>query len=188
MQKLTLVTLLAGLVASGACASAQAKAPAERPTLDVPSPPTRMIEPTPRPEPLLPEPVAELPPASAPNPRPRPNPPARDAARTDAKTEVPAAEAPPPPVAPVTPPPQLRTSSTADAAEAEKQIRTVMDSANRTLASIDWGRLSKSQKEQYDTAKRMITESDEKLKESKVEIARNLATKAERIAKELLGR
>jgi hypothetical protein len=186
MQKLTLVTLLAGLVASGACASAQAKAPADRPTLDVPAPPIRMIEPTPRPEPLLPEPVPDLPPANAPNPRPRPTPP-RDPAKTDPKPEAPAAEVAPP-VAPVTPPPQLRTSSTADAAEAEKQVRTVMESANKTLNSIDWRRLSKSQQEQYDTAKRMITESDEKLKESKVEIARNLATKAERIAKELLGR
>ena len=185
MQKLTLAALLGGLVATGACASAQAKAPAERPTLDVPAPPTRMIEPTPRPEPLLPEPVPDLPPANAPNPRTRPAPPP---VRTDPKpAETPAAEAPPP-VAPVTPPPQLRTSSTADAAEAEKQVRTVMESANKALNSIDWRRLSKSQQEQYDTAKRMITESDEKLKESKVEIARNLATKAERIAKELLGR
>lgn len=185
MQKLTLAALLGGLVATGACASAQAKAPAERPTLDVPAPPTRMIEPTPRPEPLLPEPVPDLPPANAPNPRSRPAPPP---VRTDPKPpEAPAAEAPPP-VAPVTPPPQLRTSSAADAAEAEKQVRTVMESANKTLNSIDWRRLSKNQQEQYDTAKRMITESDQKLKESKIDIAQNLATKAERIAKELLGR
>jgi hypothetical protein len=187
MQKLTLAALLGALVATGACASAQAKAPAEWPGLEVPAPPTRMIEPTPRPEPLLPEPVPDLPPVATPNPRPRPNPP-RDPARTDPKPEAPAAEAAAAPVAPVTPPPQLRTTSTADAAEAEKQVRTVMESANKTLSSIDWRRLSTSQKEQYDTAKRMITESDEKLKESKVEIARNLATKAERIAKELQGR
>ena len=184
MQKLTVVALLGLVAASGGCASAQAKAPAERPNLEVPAPPTRMIEPTPRPEPTQPEPVPELPPAPA-NPRPRPAPNREPARPETAKPEAPAAEVAAPPVAPVTPPPQLRTATTADAAEAEKQVRTIMDSANRALNAIDYQRLNKGQKEQYDYAKRMITQSDEKLKESKVEIARDLATKADKIAREL---
>jgi hypothetical protein len=143
-----------------------------------------MIEPTPRPEPTQPEPVPELPPAAPPNPRPRPAP-NRETPRTDPKPEAPAAEVATPPVAPVTPPPQLRTASTADAAEAERQVRAIMDSANKALGAITYQRLDKGQKEQYDYAKRMITESDEKLKEFKVEIARDLASKAEKIAKGL---
>lgn len=184
MQKLTLAALLGVVAASGGCASAQAKAPAERPNLEVPAPPTRMIEPTARPEPTQPEPVPELPPAQAtPKPRPAPN---REPARSEAKPpEVPAAEVAAPPVAPVTPPPQLRTATTADAAEAEKQVRTIMESANKALSGIDYQRLNKGQREQYDYARRMITQSDEKLKESKVEIARDLATKADKIAREL---
>ena len=79
----------------------------------------------------------------------------------------------------------MRTASTADAAEAVRQVRTIMDSANKALGAITYQRLDKGQQEQYDYAKRMITESDEKLKEFKVEIARDLATKAEKIAKGL---
>jgi BMFP domain-containing protein YqiC len=185
MQKITLAVLLGIVAASAACASAQAKAPAERPSLEVPVPPTRMIEPTPRPEPAQLEPVPELPPAAPPNPRPRPAP--KETPRTDPKPEAPAAEVAPP-VAPVTPPPQLRTASTADAAEAERQVRAIMESANKALGAITFQRLDKGQKEQYDYAKRMIAESEEKLKESKVEIARDLATKAEKIAKGLPAR
>jgi hypothetical protein len=184
MQKLTLLAFVVIVTASGGCASAQAKAPAERPKLYVPAPPTRMIEPTASPELTQPEPVPELPPPPA-NPRPRPAP-NRESARPESKPEAPAAEAAaPPPVAPVTPPPQLRTATTADAAEAEKQVRTIMDSANKALAAINFQRLNKGQREQYDIAKRMITQSDEKLKESKVEIALDYATKAEKIAREL---
>jgi hypothetical protein len=184
MQKLTLLALLGLVGASGGCASAQAKAPAERPNLDVPAPPTRMIEPTPSPELTQPEPVPELPPApAAPRPRQTPN---RESARPEAKPEAPAADAPAAaPVAPVTPPPQLRTATTADAAEAEKQVRTIMDSANKSLAAINFQRLNKGQREQYDIAKRMITQSEEKLKESKIEIALDYATKADKIAREL---
>jgi len=171
MQKIILLSLLGIVAASAACASAQAKAPAERPSLEVPAPP---------------EPVPELPPAAPSNPRPRPatN---RDTPRTDPKPEAPAAEVAPP-VAPVTPPPQLRTASTADAAEAQRQVRAILESANKTLSAINYQRLNSGQREQYETAKRMITESDDKLKESKVEIARDLATKAEKIAKELPAR
>ena len=186
MQKSALVALLGIVGASAACASAQAKAPAERPSLEVPAPPTRMIEPTPRPEPAQPEPVPELPPAAPPNPRPRPA--NRDTPRTEPKPEAPAAEVAPPPVAPVTPPPQLRTANTTDAAEAERQVRTIMESANKALGAIRYERLDNGQKEQYDYARRMLTESDEKLKESKVEIALDLATKAEKIAKGLPAR
>jgi hypothetical protein len=186
MKKVILAVWLCGALASGACATASAKVPADRPTLDVPAPPPRVIEPTPQPEPSTPEPVGELPPAVPPNPRPKPAP-NRDPPRTDPKPEAPAAETVPP-VAPVTPPPTLRKPGTADGAEAMRQVREVLDRANKTLGSIDYRRLNKDRREQYDTAKNFITQSEDALKKSTFEIARKLADKADQIAKELQTR
>lgn len=188
MQRIVLVMLLGVITAaSAACASVQAKTPADRPTLEVPAPPTRMIEPTPRPEPLPPDPVPDLPPAAAPNPRPRPAATNREPARTEPKPEVPPAE----PVitpAPVTPPQQLRSPGTADGAEADRQVRTVLENARKTLGSIDYKRLSRARQKEYDDAGRLIAQAEDHLKTSSFELARNLAEKADGIAKELKGR
>ena len=61
MKALFLAFGLFGLVVSAACASAQAKAPVERPNLETPEPPPRVIEPGQH-ELVPPEPVSELPP------------------------------------------------------------------------------------------------------------------------------
>lgn len=186
MQRIVLLVWLGAVAASASCASAQARTAADRPTLEVPSPPARMIEPTARPEPATPEPVPDLPPAAPPNPKPRP-PATREPARSDPKPEAPAAEVPQPPVAPVTPPPQLRTSSV-DAAEAERQVRTILDRASRALKLVDHKGLSNARRKEYDNAVLMMAQSEENLKTANFEIARNLADKADQIAKELQPR
>jgi outer membrane biosynthesis protein TonB len=187
MQKLILLALLGLAAASAACASAQAKAPADRPTLEVPPPPTRTIEPTPRPEPIV-EPVPDLPPVAPPNPRPRTAAANREPVRTEPKPEAP----PPEPVVtsppPVAAPPQLRTPATADGAEADRQVRAVLENARRTLGSIDYRQLSKARQKEYDDAGRLIVQAEDHLKTSSFELARNLAEKADGIAKELKGR
>ena len=185
MKKAILCVWVCGALASGACATATAKAPADRPVLEVPPPPPRVIEPTPEPELAMP-PVGELPPASLPNPRPKPVP-NREPVRTEPKPETPAVETAPP-VAPVAPPPQLRTPGTTDGAEAARQVHDVLDRANKTLGSIDYRRMTTARRGQYDTAKNLIRQSEDALKASNFDIARNLANKADQIAKELQTR
>jgi hypothetical protein len=192
MKRIVFLALVAGL--ASACASAQAKSPADRPALEVPAPPPRAIEPTPKPETSSsPEPVSDLPPAS-PTTTNRPSRPAtRDTTpRTEPKPpEAPPAEQPAaaaaPPVAPA-PAPQLRTPGNADGPEAAKQVRDLLDKAGKALNAVDYQRLNKAQKGQYNNAKLMLTQAEEQLKGSNFDIARNLAEKATRIATELQGR
>ena len=186
MKKAILCVWMCSALASGACATATAKTPADRPTLEVPPPPPRVIEPTPQPELSMPEPVGELPPTALPNPRPKPTP-NREPPRAEPKPETPAVETTPP-VAPVTPPPQLRTPGTADGAEAARQVHDVLDRANKTLLSIDYRKLNAARRGEYDTAKNLIKQSGDALKASNFDIARKLADKADQIAKELQTR
>lgn len=190
MKRMVLAVILGCL--TSACAAAQAKAPADRPTLDVPAPPPKTIEPTPKPEPTTaPEPVSDLPTTSPATPT-RPNRPTqRDTTpRPEPKpAETAPAEAPPAtPPAPIAPAPQLRTPGTADGAEASKQVRDMIDKAQKSLYSIDFKRLNNAQQNQYNNAKLMLAQAEEQLKGSNFEIARNNAEKAGRIAAELGGR
>jgi len=190
MKRLVLAVILGSL--TSACAAAQAKAPADRPTLDVPAPPPKTIEPTPKPEPsTTPEPVSDLPPASPATPTRPTRPAQRDTTprpepkpTETAPVEQPAATPP----APIVPAPQLRTPGTADGAEAAKQVRDMIDKAQKSLLSVDFQRLNKAQQGQYNNAKLMLTQAEEQLKGSNFEIARNNADKAARIAVELGGR
>jgi hypothetical protein len=177
---------------TSACASAQAKAPADRPALDVPAPPARTIEPAAKPEPSAPEPVSDLPAASPASPNRPTRPAPRDTTpRTEPKPpEQPPAEQPAPVAAapPVTPAPQLRTPGAADGPEAAKQVRDMLDKAQKALNSVDYQRLTNAQRGQYNNAKLMLTQAEEQLKASNFDLARNNAEKANRIATELQGR
>ena len=191
-MKRVLLVLALGCLASS-CASAQAKAPAARPALEVPAPPPRTIEPAPKPEPSsMPEPVNDLPPVSSTSPNRAARPASRDTTpRTEPKPpETPSAAEQPPPAAtpPVAPPPQLRTPGTAEGPEAAKQVRDMIDKAQKALSAIDYQRLNHPQRGQYNNAKLMLTQAEEQLKGSNFEIARNNAEKAGRIAAELGGR
>jgi outer membrane biosynthesis protein TonB len=173
MKRLIVVLSLMLAAASAACASVTAKAPPERPALEVPAPPTKVVEPSPKPEPA-PDPVPDLP-AAAPTNSPRSRPPARPAERTDPKPEAATTTEAVPPPAPVPPAPQLRTPGTPDASEGAKQVNDILDRATKTLNSIDVRRFSKTRREQYDAAKHLVTQSQVALKQSYFENAKKLA-------------
>ncbi|MFL6281073.1 MAG: hypothetical protein ACJ731_13235 [Vicinamibacterales bacterium] len=184
MKKVILgLSLLIG-AASAACASVTAKTPPERPALEVPAPPVKVVEPPPRPEPA-PDPVPDLPAPQPANSRP-PRQPAREPARTDPKPETTTTEAasPPPPVAP----PQLRLPNTPEASEAAKQVQIVIEHAGKSLDSVNPKGFPKARRAVYDDAKRMLTQAQEALKKTDFDNARKLAEKVEQTAKELGAR
>jgi hypothetical protein len=188
MTKIALLLLLGPLVS--ACASAQAKSPIERPALEIPPVPPRVIDASPL-EPA-PEPVGELPPppSPAPPPRARNTTPPREPVKPEPKPEtapVEQAAAPAPaPAAPVLP--QLRTPGTPEGPEASRLVRDVVERARKALGSVDYRGLTKARRAEYDSARRTIEQSESAVKEGKFDIALNLAEKAERIAKELQAR
>ena len=186
MRNSVRIILLLGLATvSSACATTQAKTVVDRPALEVPPVPPRVIEPAPEPR-EAPAPVPELPPAPA-NPRPRP--PQRDTAKPDPKPEIPPVEPQPttaPPAQPTVPP--LRTGSSPDGAEATRIITEIRNRAKKLLDDTDYQKLTREQQAQYDNAKRFIDEADEALKAKNFEFARGVAEKAERLARELQGR
>src|SRR4051812_9341291 len=129
--------ILAALLApAAACASAQAKAPAEPAPLDVPQAPPRVINAAPLPEPTDIPPVEELPPAAASPAPPKPKPQPRDrteAPKPEVKPETAPDESsspPPPAPAPVAP---LRTGASGNGPEAERQIRDILARAKGLL-------------------------------------------------------
>lgn len=179
------VLLLLVLVPLAACSAVQAKAPVTRPDLEVPPPPPRVIEPMMNAEAPLPEPVGD-PPASPAAPRQRSVTPRTEIAKPDPPKSEPVVEPPPAAPPPAAPPvPQLRTPNSPDAA---RQVRESIERANGTLNSIDYRVLSAERRAQYDNAKLLIQQAEDAVKAANFDFARNLADKAERIAKELQGR
>ena len=129
--------LLIGFVVTvaAACATTRAEVPRERPALDVPMPPPRVITPLP-PEPPPVEPVGALPGSNAPTP-PRPRP--QKSAET-AKPETKPEETKPPEQSSQTQTqtqtplvPQLRTPDVGDPAQVMQQVR---DTIARTRAVL----------------------------------------------------
>jgi outer membrane biosynthesis protein TonB len=177
------LSVLAG-AASAACAAVTAKTPPERPALEVPAPPAKVVEPPPRPEPP-PEPVPDLPAPQPSNSRPARQP-AREPARTDPKPETTTTEAAPP--APVAAPPQLRLPNSPEASEAAKQVQIVIEHAGKSLDSVNPKGFPKARRAVYDDAKRMLTQAQEALKKGDFDNARKLAEKVEQTAKELGAR
>jgi len=137
--------------------------------------------------------VGELPPSSpAPTSRPRPNPSREAPPRTEPKPSEPATpvvEPAPPAAPPVVPPaPQLRTPGSPSGPEAAKQVRESLDHAQRALNAVNYQRLTNAQRGQYNNAKLMLQQAEDRLKASDFDIARQLAEKASLIAAELQGR
>ena len=73
-------------------------------------------------------------------------------------------------------------------AEAARQVRDILDRANKTLNSIDTRRFTKARQVQYQDAKRLVTQSEDAFKVGNFDSALKLANKANDIAKELQGR
>jgi hypothetical protein len=187
MKHVFLALTVAVAAASAACASAIAKTPPERPTLEVPAPPAKVVEPPPRIDPVTPEPVADLPTTPPANARP-PRTPTRETAKPEVKPEATATEAAPAPVTPPAPAPVLRTPGSPDSAEAAKQVQDIRERASKTLNSMDPRRFAKGKNDQYKLAKLLLTQSEDALKKADFENAKKLALKADDIANELKGR
>ncbi len=192
MTKLAVVLMLGALAAG--CMTTRASTPIERPTLDVPPAPPRVIEQAPAPEVVpQPQPVEDLPPPPAiptpPRRSPRENG-SREAQKPETKTDaVPAAAEPqaatPAPVA--QPAPVLRTPATADAAASERQIRDTIGRAQSGLSKVNYQGLSQERKKAYDEAKDFITSAEGAIKAANFEIAKEFADKAEKLARVLQG-
>jgi hypothetical protein len=195
MRKLLFVFSLVALAPIvSACASASAKTkPAERPPLSVPPPPPRVIEPAPQPDPV-PEPVADLPPPPTPSRtstrQPREASPKQEPAKQpETKAgEAPVTETPAPAATTPQPPPQLRTPQTADASEAEKNVRSTIDRASKLLGGVNYGPLNNERKKAYNDAKMFIQQAEEASKQGNFALAQGVANKAETLARELAGR
>ena len=180
-----LFALLLIVGASAGCKTVRAETPIERPTLEVPPPPARVIDPVlaegPPPDTPI-EPVAH-PPAPAGKPRP----PQVQAPKPEAKPETP----PDPPPAATPPPvqtPELRTPGLSSGPEASRQIRAALDRTANLLRNTNYQALSGERRNSYDTAMRFMQEGEKELKANNFVLAKEHADKAERLAKELSGR
>jgi hypothetical protein len=172
-----------------ACKTTRAETPVERPNLEVPPPPPRVIEPALVVEAPPPDPVAESPTAPAGGSPPRPRPP-RDPGTTkpEVKPEVPIETPLPPPITAPAAPQQLRTPGLASGPETIGEIRAILDRTQGVLDKIDYQRLTKPRQNSYDTAKRFHAEGEKELKAANYVLAKELAEKAERLAIELQTR
>jgi len=187
MRAIVSLIVVGSLVPLAACASASAKAAPDRPTLEVPVPPTKVVEASPHPEELPIDPVPQIETTTPTNTRTA-KPTTREPARTDPKPEAAATETPAAPVAPVTPPPQLRPGNTPDPSEASKQAQNSIDHARQTLNALNAKQFKGSRRVIYDNAQLMLTQAEDALKKSDFENAKKLAEKVESTAKELQGR
>jgi hypothetical protein len=166
---LALLTLAAG------CASVGAQAPMVAQPLDVPPVPPRVIVPD----------IEEV------------EPPAPDAAAASRPAPQRNDPAPKPPDKPVVDPPKpndpprtdetprVRTPQTANDEQADREVRAIMARAHAALQGVDYRALSGAARQQYDTARRFITQADAALKIRNYVFARNLADKAETLARQL---
>jgi len=187
MKRVTLGLLVLVGAASAACASATAKAAPDRPALEVPAPPAKVVEPPQQPEPS-PAPVPDLPPPQPANSKPS-RPPTRETAKPDPKQEAAATtETTAAPVAPVPPPPQLRPGNTPDPSEAAKQAQIAVERSRQVLGSLNAKQVPRAKRAVFDDAHRMQTLAEEALKKSDFENAKKLAEKVESTARELGAR
>lgn len=193
LMQLTLGLMLGALVS--ACATTKAAVPAERPPLDIPPVPPRVVEAAPPPDLDRPEPVGDLPKeiVTPPVTKPRASSPretSKETQKPEVKPEIPPVPDPALAAPPqnTTPPPVLRTPATANAAAVERQIRDALTRARGGLKTVDYQRLSPERKKAYDEANDFISGAEEAIKTSQLELAKELADKAEKYAKELQSR
>lgn len=172
MARLALVALM-GLGLAGCAARAETR-DVPMPALVVPPVPARVL--VPEIEEVAP-PVVEAPPAVKPAAKPA--------------ATVPSEKPEPEPEQPVAPPARaeeatrVRTPQTANDDEAERQVRAVMARAQSTLENVDYTALSQAARQQYDTAKRFIRQANSALAIRNYVFARNLADKADTLARQL---
>ena len=185
-----LVYLVVVMCLCAACATTNGQTKVDpRPPLDVPPAPPRVIAPLPVPEIPPTEPPVEDPEAAKPATPAKPKPQPAAAPKQDVKPETPPVETTPPPAPPPTPPtPTLTTPPQGDANAVSRQIRDSIDRTRRILDKVNYGPLSNDRKKAYDDSKLFASQADDALKANNLVFAKELADKAERLAKELQGR
>jgi hypothetical protein len=184
MRLVALPPCLLVLALAGACSRPQARTVPEMPALDMPPPPPRVVEAVLDSEPLD-LPVEELPPGLPSRPRVEPA----------QRTEAPRAEPRNEPVAssgsaeaPRTPPTTLQIATPQREAQLERDVRAQLTLAASTLNRIDYQRLSVGARDQYDQARRFMSQAQEALQARNLPFAENLAGKAVTLASQLSGR
>ena len=191
MRNVTRVSLLVALstVGGAACLTTRAQTPADRPALEVPAPPERLVPQVPAPDPVVPaiEPVEDIPvKTSSPT---KPKPPVRqpETPKTENnKPETPPPADPPPATPPATP--QLKLPETADAGVTSRQIRDTIERTRRLLGRTQRATLSDVRQKAYDDAQLFVKQAEDALNAKNVALAKEMAEKAERLAKEIQGR
>jgi hypothetical protein len=175
--------LLAASAASG-CAKARAQTVPDGPPLAMPPPPSRVFAPLEE-EPLVSSPVPpETTTTTAPGvatakpPTRKPSPPEPEKPAAPAPTPAPAAEVPR----------ELRAASLPADPESERRITQLVQNALRDLKGVDYGKLTRGGKEQYDQAKGFAEEAEKALRERNFVYAQTAADKAANLASELSGR
>jgi hypothetical protein len=152
------------------------------------------VEPAPAPETSNLEPVGELPPEKPAASSTRAKPAAsRDTSRDTPKpVDTKPVDASPPPVEPPPAPPnsatQIRTPATVDTAAAEKQVRDTLNRAQQRLNNINYQRLNGDGQKAYNGVKDFMERAEAAIKASNFELAKGLASNAEKLANEIQSR
>jgi hypothetical protein len=183
------VLVVLAAVGGTACTTTRAEVAIERPALDVPPPPPRLIVPLPPPpQSPRPDPVPALgEPGASTAAKPRPPREKEAPPKTEAKPEEKPAETTPPANTP-SPVPPLRIPDQVDPDQQAAQIRGIVDRTLGTLNGIDYQKLQEARRKQYDEAKLFATQAEQALKEKNLVVAKEFADKAERLTKELTSR
>ena len=186
MTKRVLGLVILAVAASTACATANAKTAPERPTLEVPAPPAKVIDTTPMPD-TTPEPVPDLPPEKPISARTAKPPASREPARPDPKPEpTTTTDTPSAPAATVTPAPQLRPAGTDP--EAAQQVQAMIQKAKQAITAVNCSSLPPARKTVCENANLTLKQAEEALSKSDFENAKKLAQKVEDTARELGAR
>ncbi len=178
------LAVLVGL-AGAACTTTRAATPVERPALEVPPPPPRVVVPLPAPPTQL-EPVQELkplPPTPTNKTRPQRE---KEPPKAEPKPEEPKPVEPPPTAPSVQqPPPQLRLPDSSGSPQVSQIIDAITNSRSLLKKVSASGQLTEGAKKAIKEAEMFATQAEEALKTNNLPLAKEFADKAERIAKEL---
>jgi hypothetical protein len=184
-------------LAPSACTKKAPLVQAPPPPLEVPVVPPRLVGPV-----VVEEPApatAEVPEPAPPRQRP-PRPATRTGNEPVVKVEPPPESAKPPETpsngtpatsgtnASAEPAPLLRTPDTADDEGVVKSVRETLTRAEGNLNKVNYQALNPGAKAQHDTARRFIAQANDALKSRRLDFARYLAEKADRLSASLLNK
>lgn len=182
--------LALAMIGGSACLTGRAQGTSDRPALEVPPPPDRVVPQVPAPEPPLPsiEPVDDIPLGIKQSSPTKPKPPARqqEAPKQDAKPETPPATDPVPQPQPATP--QLKLPENGDSGTLSRQIRDIVERTRRMLGVVTRANLPPIRQKNYDDAQSFVKQAEDALNAKNLVFAKEVAEKAERLAKDLQGR